>query len=192
MEKAKLIEAVKLLNATVYEDEGKDAKVPLLPVKIKFIAVKEADVQAAFIAACKSLIDTPLEEFVPQSVADAYNELVPEGSTAPAVEAKPEAARPKKAANAKDPNAPKKESNLPVREKDVYGNVVGTMSAAINAMLTKGAKKEDMIASLSKNFEKTIDVAKGKVNGHIKYLKEKGYDVTLNEKAGTYTLTAKK
>ena len=178
MEKVKLIEAVKLLNATVYEDEGKDAKVSLLPVKIKFIAVKEADLQAAFIAACKSLIDTPLEEHVPQAVADAYNELVPEGSTAPTVEATTAAPKPKKAAKVEEkaPTPVAEKSDKPKQAgSDKYGFRIGSASSRASELIMGNASDDDAAKIIEKEFQKELRVAKGRVKMMRRALHRKGF-----------------
>lgn len=72
----------------------------------------------------------------------------------------------------------------PVRETDEYGNVVGTMSGAVNACLKKGATFKEIVETLKKDFSKEEKAASGKVTGHIKYLKAKGFKVS--EKEGVF------
>ena len=185
MEKDKLINAVKLLNAAVYEDETNEQKSPVLAVKIKTVAVKIEALQAAFISACQN-IPEELEEFVPPEVVDAYNELVPDGGEA-APAAQDATLEPAVAKKKKDKKAPattttepkeKKASNLPAREKDSMGNVVGSMSSRINDFLLKGAKEEVIIAALVKEFGKENDMAAKKLKRKIRKLGLAGFNVS--------------
>ena len=201
MEKEKLIGAIKLLNTTVYEDEEKDAKVPLLDTKIKFVAVKQEAMEAAFIAACNSLMDTPKEEFVPQLVADVYNELVP-GETAPAdgakddasdapAEEKAEEADAKSGKTAKTKTAgEKKTGNLPEKAKDVFGNVVNSMTGMFNALLVKGGTKEAIAKEVAKAYGRTEEKAFSNLSGHIHNMKSKNFTFTV--KNDVFTLNEPK
>lgn len=184
MEKDKLINAVKSLNAAVYEDEANEQKSPVLAVKIKTVAVKIEALQAAFINACQN-IPEELEEFVPPEVVDAYNELVPNGGeAAPAQQdatVEPVAAKKKKEKKAPDTTTEPKEkkaSNLPAREKDSMGNVVGSMSSRINDFLIKGAKEEVIIAALVSEFGKENDMAVKKLKRKIRKLGAAGINVS--------------
>lgn len=210
--KERLAVAAKALNAVVYENEEKDEKTPLIKTKIKIVAVKEEVLKQAFKDACES-IPEELESFIPDEVADLYNELFgddasegegtaeegeceaeqgeaeeapepsPKDKKKAAPPAKPAPAKPeKKASGRKAPTPPK-------REKDALGNVVGTMSATINALLIKGAKKADIVAAIMKNHDKDEDAATNKLLGHVKWLKtEKGLVISYNEKTEVYKL----
>ena len=197
MEKEKLIGAIKLLNSTVYEDDEKDAKVPLLETKIKFVAVKQEAMEAAFIAACNSLMDTPKEEFVPQLVADVYNELVP-GDTAPAdgatddssdAPADEKAVPDAKSAKAK-PAGENKASNLPAKAKDAFGNVVNSMTGMFNALLVKGGTKEAIAKEVAKAYGRTEEKALSNLSGHIHNMKSKNFTFTV--KNDVFTLNEPK
>jgi len=189
MEKAKLIEAVKALNTAVYMDEEKGEEVPILETKIKVVAVKEEVLKAAFVEACGNLIEKieaeeiP-EEAIPEIAIDTYNAIAEEAEG----EEKPKPDEKKTKVEKETKKEPKK-SNLPDRPKDEFGNVKGTMSGKVNEMLVAGNTKEAIAKTLSKDFDRDVKKTMGKVNGHIKYLKEKGYKIT--EKDGVYKLFKK-
>jgi hypothetical protein len=186
MEKQKVIEAAKILNEVmVANEEGKE--VPLIENKIKIVAVKEEALVVAFMKACNSIPEDK-EECIPDAVAEVYNAIAKEmenkdkDDTAPA----PAAATKKEKKEKKQKAEGATKRQPPKRDTDAWGNAVGTMSELINAMLVKGAKKDDIAASLQEKFGKNDASAKSKVDGHIRFLKSKGFAVT--EKDGIYTL----
>jgi hypothetical protein len=186
MDKAKLLEAVKALNAAVYEDDGKDAKAQLIETKIKFVAVKQVDVETAFLAACEGIPDEK-QEFAPAIVGEVYQALYDEREAAEAAPEKKD--KPKKEKKEKVKKEKKEgESHLPVREKDKFGNVVGSMSAAMNAILEKGAKKDAVIAAVAKQFDKEEKSLKSKFLGRIKHLEEAGHVITIKDEVYTLSL----
>lgn len=205
MEKAKLLEAVKALNAAVYEDEAKDAKAQLIETKIKFVAVKQPDIEDAFLKACESISDAN-QEFAPPIVGEVYEALYAEREAAKPekgaeeVEATEGAIAEAPATTKADKKAKKekvaktagekKTSNLPAREKDKYGNVVGSMSGAMNALLEKGATQEAVVAGVAKDFSKDAKKLNSKFKGRIKHLEEAGHVIV--KKDGVYTLKVKK
>lgn len=204
MEKAKLLEAVKALNAAVYEDEAKDAKAQLIETKIKFVAVKQPDLEDAFLKACETISDEK-QEFAPPIVGEIYEALyaereaakpekgadeakADEGTEAPAAAKADKKVKKEKAA--KTAGEKKTKSNLPAREKDKYGNVVGSMSGAMNALLEKGATQEAVVAGVAKDFKKDAKKLNSKFKGRIKHLEEAGHIIV--KKDGVYTLKVKK
>lgn len=188
MEKQKIIDAAKILNAVmVKDDDGQE--VPLISDKIKIVAVEEESLTLAFMAACESVPEDK-EELIPDEVSDVYNAIAKEiekKASEPATAAAPATTKEKKEKKEKPAGETKTKRQPPKREKDAWGNAVGTMSEVINAMLAKGAKKDDIAASLQEKFGKNEAAAKGKVDGHIRFLKSKGF--VVSEKEGVFTLT---
>lgn len=184
MERAKLMEMAKKFNEATYEDKESGEQQPFLTTKIRTVAVKDAVLKASFIAACETLVDTDVEELVPEDIVAAYDELIKEKDES-SEEGKAHATETKESSKA--PAEKKAGGNLPVREKDTYGSVKGTMSSAINEMLAKGSTMEAMCKMLVKDFGKEEGSAEAKIRGHIKFMqKERGLKV--NEKDGVFTI----
>lgn len=189
MERAKLMEIAKKFNEATYVDQESGEEKPFLTTKIRTVAVKDEVLKASFIAACETLVDTEVEELVPEDIVAAYDELIKEKDAEKPTEDKKEKAGDKKErADEKKTGEKKAGGNLPVREKDAFGSVMGTMSSAINAMLSTGSKMEVMVKALVKDFNKDEKSAEAKILGHIKFMKkERG--ATITEKDGVYTIS---
>ena len=184
MDKKKVLEASKALN-------GLD----LATFKIKVVAVNTLEMTRQFMAAVESIPEDK-EKDIPDEVGAVFNDLrdeeeagtlvlpadpnapepaAEEGETAEE-EAEPETQKKdkkkdkKKADKKAEPKADgeKKKSNLPVREKNKWGHVVGTMSDAIDQMIAKNATKEEIVKKLMADFGREEDKAKSKLNGHLK------------------------
>jgi len=205
--KEKLIENAKTLNKVVYPGEdGKD--VELIKTKVRVVAIKEAALKLAFIEACESVPEA-LEVHLPDECGVMYNYLVAEetaGENTAGTNTEAPAAAPaegsgktgkKKDKDKKKDKAPattggetKEKRKPPVREKDAYGNVKGTMSSAINEMIDKGSKEEAIVDKLVKDFGRTKEKAAAKVKSHKGYLESVGFPVT--EEGGIVRFAKKK
>ncbi len=166
MEKQKVLDAVKALNGIVYEDDEKDASVPLIKIKIKTVAVNDEDLIVAFMQACESIPEEN-EQHLPDAIADVYNALRNERE-APVAEEKSVAKPAKKKVDRKPPDRP----------KDAFGNIAGSMTGAISAMLVVGAKKEDIVKVLCEKFGRTEEKATNYLKGCLKTWKSRGLDIT--------------
>jgi len=181
MEKQKVLDAVKILNGIVYEDDEKDKKMPLIATKVKTVAVKDEDLIVAFMTACESISEEN-EQYLPDDVADVYNDLDKEGYTS---RGKVEAAT-----TVEKPAKPKIDRQAPVRPKDAFGNVIGTMCGDISAMLVAGSKKEAIIQVLRQKFGRSEEKATNYLKGCLKSWKSRGLDIT--EKDGVVTMSLPK
>ena len=85
----------------------------------------------------------------------------------------------------------KKTNNLPARQKDAWGRIVGSMSAALDTMMAagKGCKESDMIEALQTQFGRDEKKAKAKVKSHVAQLKKEGH--TITETNGVLKLSSK-
>ena len=150
MEKAKLVEAAKALNAAVYEDEAKDDVSSLISQKIKTTAVSDADLQTAFMEACNS-IPEELEQFIPDSVSDVYNAIGDEieaDGTATSSAPKDKNPSPSKAAPpVKAEKAPKAENPAKVAKTPRF-----TRGDALIASLKKGGDARTICANIDEIY----------------------------------------
>ena len=66
--------------------------------------------------------------------------------------------------------------------KSRYGHKVGSMAAVIDDMVWEGSSVADMVAAIMGGFNKTEQVATGKVKGHLTWLKrEKGVEIVKTD-----------
>lgn len=189
--KEKLVEAVRALNVATWEDEENDATKMLIEKKVKFVGIKTPDIEQAFIEACNS-IPEDREEFVPDVVGIVYNSLVAKreaagAGAAPAEETKPAEVKPKKEKPKKEKaEGGEKKSPFGDREKDQFGNLVGSMKSAINKMLLEGATKDDMVKAICKEFSRDKEHAEGKVSRQMKKLEKAGH--AIKEDGGIFKI----
>jgi hypothetical protein len=191
--KERVVEAAKLLNTAMYEEDGEE--IPLLGKKIKTVAVKEDDLKKVFMEAIESLPEgtddepSPQEAALPDLVAEVYNELVDEfegkdgGEPEPEPEPEPEVKEKQKVKTSKEEKSSPKKG--PRAGKDKYGNVIGSMAAAMNALLEKGSTDEKIVEMLKKDFKKDNSSAEARWKSHKMFLISKEM---LPEEKGQYII----
>jgi len=152
MEKAKVLEAAKILNAATYTDENGEEKL-LLTTKIKVVAIKEQDLAEMFMSACESIPES-LEDHIPDVVCEIYNALVEEQEnkdTAGAREPAPQAdARSHKSRATKKPAV--QEAKTAHKTKRT-GNLGPGIIASIYEFISHGpVSKEEIVEKLKERF----------------------------------------
>lgn len=200
MEKAKILEAAKALN-----------ELNLAAFNVKTVGISNEDLVRQFMAAVESVPEDK-EEAISEAIGDVFNALrdeednktlgfdrtyVPPQSKAGKEKAAPAPAKEKaptkeKKDKEKAADGEKKKNNLPARVKNSIGHVVGSMSAAIDAALEKGATNEELVAMLVKDFGRDEKMAANKVKGDLANLL-KLYNVTVvfDPKTKKYKIAAK-
>lgn len=152
--KEELVEVIGLLNAASYNDEEKDAMVPILAKKIKTVAVKEIDLRKAFMNAVQGIPageddehPSPQEEAIPEKVATVFNTLREEEDAA-------------EAAAKKDGGAA-----APAEEKKTDVKADPKKKDAAKATEKAGDKKKDPAAGAEKKKSEkkgsAVDIMKG-------------------------------
>lgn len=154
MEKEKLINAAKSLNATVYNDEEKDQMSQLITKNIKINGVKIEELTIAFMEACNS-IPEELEQFIPDEVSDVYNAIGDEmealKNDTPAEETNP--TKDKNPAEEKLTKLPKKKSE---KDSSTKKEPRYTRGDALIAALKKGGDAKTICENID-----TIYIANG-------------------------------
>jgi ribosomal protein L21 len=193
MEKEKVLAAAKELNET-----------DLAKFKVKVVGVGNNELFKQFLLAVES-IPKEKEDACPDSIGDVFNEMRaeedagtlnvrpnkkgepnPEGEAATKEEAKADKKKDKKKGD--KASAEKKASNLPAKEKNAYGHVLGSMKATIDAALEKGTTKEAAVKLVIEKHGKDEKVAIKKFDKCVKRLKAAGTAVSYDEKSKKYKI----